>query len=71
MDSLILLLPALPLASALLIHLTASALQQRVARISQVASLLTFLLAATLLGLGLAGHCLLYTSDAADEVSPV
>jgi NADH-quinone oxidoreductase subunit L len=55
MDRLILLLPALPLASALLIHLTATTLQQRVARISQIASLLTFLLAATLLGLGLAG----------------
>jgi NADH-quinone oxidoreductase subunit L len=56
MDSLILLLPALPLASALLIHLTASTLRHRVARISQVANLLTFLLAATLLGLSLSGE---------------
>jgi NADH-quinone oxidoreductase subunit L len=56
MDRLILLLPALPLASALLIQLTAATLQHRVARISQVASLLTFLLAATLLGLGLSGE---------------
>ena len=56
MDRLILLLPALPLASALLIHLTTRTLQHRVARISQVASLLTFLLAATLLGLGLSGE---------------
>ena len=56
MDRLILLLPALPLASALLIQLTATTLQHRVARISQVASLLTFLLAATLLGLGLSGE---------------
>ena len=38
MDRLILLLPVLPLASALLIHLTATTLQQRVARISQVAT---------------------------------
>jgi NADH-quinone oxidoreductase subunit L len=56
MDRLILLLPALPLASALLIHLTAGTLRHRVARISQVANLLTFLLAATLLGLSLSGE---------------
>lgn len=56
MEKLIALLPALPLLSAILTHLSSAPLERRVARISVAASVLTFLLAALLLALALTGQ---------------
>lgn len=55
MDQLILLLPVLPLLSALLTQLFSADLGRRVSRISVTGGVLTFLLAAGLLGLVLSG----------------
>jgi NADH-quinone oxidoreductase subunit L len=55
MDRLLLLLPLLPLVSALLTQLLSTRLDRGVARISVIGGLLTFLLAASLLVLMLGG----------------
>jgi NADH-quinone oxidoreductase subunit L len=55
MDRLLLLLPVLPLVSALLTQLLGARLNHRVARISVVGAVLTFLLSALLLGVVLSG----------------
>jgi NADH-quinone oxidoreductase subunit L len=55
MDRLLLLLPVLPLVSALLTQLLGARLNHRVAQISVIGAVLTFLLSALLLGLVLSG----------------
>src|SRR3569832_2430078 len=56
MNQLIALVPALPVISALLTHLLAARLGRRVARLSVVATGMTFALTVVMLGLAVAGH---------------
>src|SRR3569832_74249 len=56
MNQLIALVPALPVISALLTHLLAARLGRRVARLSGVATGITFALTVVMLGLTVAGH---------------
>src|SRR3569832_1414484 len=56
MNQLIALVPALPVISALLTHLLAARLGRRVARLSVVATGMTFALTVVMLGLTVAGH---------------
>src|SRR3569833_2768646 len=56
MNQLIALVPALPVISALLPHLLAARLGRRVARLSVVATGMTFALTVVMLGLTVAGH---------------
>src|SRR3569623_2596787 len=56
MNQLIALVPALPVISALLTHLLAARLGRRVARLSVVATGITFVLSVVMLGLSVSGH---------------
>jgi len=55
-NQLVLLLPSLPLASALLTHLMSGSMARRVSQISVAGGILSFLIAAILLGSVLSGH---------------